>query len=177
VQVNASPVLLSNGFSWSARLAFTTNTAGLLFFVDSGNIQRRKIDAAGNLSGPPLTAFRPPKNNTALFYPSVAFTTVNSVRRGILLAVQSPFSETGKAELWAQPLDATGAPLGGPIKVDTTADNDTALSSQIVALPPAKNMTGFRFSGFYTVAQFTSPGQTFQSSGIVKLNLTIPPKK
>lgn len=177
VQVNASPVLLSSGFAWGARLAFTTNTAGLLFFVDSGNIQRRKIDAAGNLTGPPLTAFRPPKNNTKLFYPAVAFTTVNTLRRGILLGIENPFSDTGAANLWAQPLDATGAPLGAPIKVDTTATNDTALSNQIVALPPAKNTTGFRFSGFYTVAQFTSPGQTFQSSGIVKLNLTIPPKK
>jgi len=177
VQVNASPVLLTAGFAWGARLAFTTNTAGLLFFVDSNNMARRKIDAAGNLTGPPLPAFRPPKNNSALFYPSVAFTTVNSLRRGILLGIENPFSDTGAANLWAQPLDATGAPLGAPIKVDTTAANDTALSTQIVALPPAKNMTGFRFSGFYTVAQFTAPGQTFQSSGIVKLNLTIPPKK
>jgi hypothetical protein len=177
VQVNASPVLLSNNFAWSARLAFTTNTSGLLFFVDTNNLQRRKIDAAGNLTGAPLTAFRPPKNNTKLFFPSVAFTTVNSLRRGILLGVENPFSETGAANLWAQPLDATGAPLGAPMKVDTTASNDTALNTQFVALPPAKNTTGFRFSGFYIVAQFTSPGQTFQSSGIVKLNLTIPPKK
>jgi hypothetical protein len=177
VQVNPSPVLLSGGFAWGARIAFTTNTAGLLFFVDTNNIQRRKIDAAGNLTGAPITAFRPPKNNTKLFYPSVAFNTVNSLRRGILLAVENPFSETGVANLWAQPLDATGAALGAPIKVDSTASNDTALTTQIIALPPAKNMTGFRFSGFYTLAQFTSPGQTFQSSGIVKLNLTIPPKK
>lgn len=177
VQVNPSPVLLSSSFAWSARIAFTTNTAGLLFFVDTGNLQRRKIDAAGNLTGPPLTAFRPPKNNTKLFFPSVSFTTVNSLRRGILIGVENPFSETGAANIWAQPLDATGAPLGAPIKVDTTASNDTALNTQMVALPAAKNMTGFRFSGFYILAQFTSPGQTFQSSGIVKLNLTIPPKK
>jgi hypothetical protein len=176
-QVNASPILLSSGFSWGSRIAFTTNTAGLVFFVDTNNILRRKIDAAGNLSGSPLPGFRPPKNNTKLFYPAVAFTTVDSLRRGILLAVENPFSETGVANVWAQPLDATGAPLGAPMKVDTTATNDTALSSQIVALPAAKNLNGFRFSGFYTLAQFTSPGQTFQSAGIVKLNLTIPPKK
>jgi hypothetical protein len=177
VQVNPSPVLLSGSFSWGSRIAFATNTAGMLFYVDTNNIQRRKIDAAGNLTGPPLTAFRPPKNNTKLFYPAVAFTTVNSLRRGILLGLENPFSETGAANVWAQPLDATGAPLGAPMKVDTTASNDTALTAQIVALPPAKNMTGFRFAGFYTLAQFTSPGQTFQSAGIVKLNLTIPPKK
>lgn len=177
VQVNASPVLLSGNFAWSARIAFSTNTAGLLFFVDTNNIQRRKIDAAGNLTGPPLTAFRPPKNNTKLFFPSVAFTTENSLRRGILLGVENPFSESGAASIWAQPLDATGAPLGAPMKVDTTASNDTALNTQFVALPPAKNLKGFRFSGFYILAQFTTPGQTFQSSGIVKLNLTIPPKK
>ncbi|HEY7161177.1 MAG TPA: hypothetical protein VH815_07950, partial [Acidobacteriota bacterium] len=177
VQVNASPVILSNNFAWGSRIAFTTNTAGLLFFVDSNNIERRKIDAAGNLTGPPLTAFRPPKNNTKLLFPSVAFTTINNLRRGILLAVENPFSETGAAIMWAQPLDATGAPLGGPVKVDTTASNDTALNTQVVALPAAKNLNGFRFSQFYILAQFTAPGQTFQSSGIVKLNLTIPPKK
>lgn len=177
VQVNPSPVSLSGSFAWGARIVFTTNTAGLLYYVDTSNIQRRKIDAAGNLTGPPLTAFKPPKNNTQLFYPSVAFTTVNSLRRGILIAVENPFSESGAANLWAQPLDANGAALGAPMKVDTTASNDTALTTQIVALPAAKNLTGFRFSGFYTLAQFTSPGQTFQSSGIVKLNLTIPPKK
>jgi hypothetical protein len=177
VQVNSSPVILSNGFAWSGRIAFTTNTAGLLYFVDTNNIQRRKIDAAGKLTGPSLTAFRPPKNNTKLLYPAVAFTTINTLRRGILVAIENPFSETGAANVWAQPLDATGAPLGAPMKVDTTASNDTALNSQIVALPAAKNLNGFRFSGFYVLAQFTSPGQTFQSSGITKLNLTIPPKK
>jgi hypothetical protein len=177
VQVNASPVILSSAFSWGSRIAFTTDTAGLVFFVDANNILRRKIDAAGNLSGSPLPAFRPPKNNTKLFYPAVAFNTVDSLRRGILLAVENPFSETGVVNVWAQPLDATGAPLGSPMKVDTTASNDTALTTQIVALPAAKNLNGFRFSGFYTLAQFTSPGQTFQSAGIVKLNLTIPPKK
>ncbi len=176
-QVNPSPVILSNNFAWGARIAFTTNAAGLLYFVDSNNIERRKIDAAGNLTGSPLTAFRPPKNNSKLLFPSVAFTTVNNLRRGILLAVENPFSETGAANMWAQPLDATGAPLGGPVKVDTTASNDTALNTQVVALPAAKNLNGFRFSQFYILAQFTAPGQTFQSSGIVKLNLTIPPKK
>jgi hypothetical protein len=176
-QVNASPVILSSAFSWGSRIAFTTDTAGLVFFVDANNILRRKIDAAGNLSGSPLPAFRPPKNNTKLFYPAVAFNTVDSLRRGILLAVENPFSETGVVNVWAQPLDATGAPLGSPMKVDTTASNDTALTTQIVPLPAAKNLNGFRFSGFYTLAQFTSPGQTFQSAGIVKLNLTIPPKK
>ena len=176
-QVNASPVILSSGFSWGSRIAFASDTAGILFFVDSNNILRRKINAAGNLTGAPLPGFRPPKNNSKLFFPAVAFTTVNSLRRGILIAVENPFSETGLANVWAQPLDATGAPLGAPIKVDSTASNDTALTTQIVALPDAKNLDGFRFSGFYTLAQFTSPGQTFQSSGIVKLNLTIPPKK
>jgi hypothetical protein len=176
-QVNASPVMLSSGFSQAARIAFITNTTGNFYFVDSNNVQRRKIDAAGKLTGAPVPAFRPPKNGTQLYFPAVAFNVVDSLQRGILLAVENPFSETGAAILWAQPLDAKGAPLGSPVKVDTTASNDTAFTTQIVALPAAKNLTGFRFSVFYTLAQFTSPGQSFQSSGIVKLNLTIPPKK
>ncbi len=176
VQVNATPVLLSSEFAWGARIAFTTNTAGVLYFVDTNNIRRRKIDAAGKLSGASVTAFRPPKNNTKLFYPSVAFTMVDSLRRGILLAFENPFSASGAVNIWAQILDANGAPLGPSVKIDTTASNDTAFTSEMVALPAVQNLTGFRFAAFYTLAQFTSPGQSFQNSGIVKLNLTIPKK-
>lgn len=176
VQVNATPVLLSSEFAWSARIAFTTNTAGVLYFVDTNNIQRRKIDASGKLSGASATAFRPPRNNTKLFYPSVAFNEVDSVRRGILLAFENPFSASGAINIWAQILDTNGAPLGPPVKIDTTASNDTAFTSQMIAFPAVKNLTGFRFAAFYTLVQFTSPGQSFQNSGIVKLNLTIPKK-
>ena len=175
-QVNNSAVDLTGGTSGS-RIAFTTNSAGMLFFVDTANIRRRKIDAAGKLSGSVITAFRPPKNNTRLFYPSVAFNTVNSVRRGILLAVENPFSSTGAAILWAQTLDGNGAALGAPVRIDTTSATDTAFTTQLISLPAVANMTGFRFSALYTIVQFTSPGQTYQNSGLVKLNLTIPAQK
>jgi hypothetical protein len=176
-QINSTAVELSASFAWGSRIAFTTNSAGMLYFVDTANIRRRKIDAAGKLSGAVITAFKPPKNNTKLFYPSVAFNTVNSVRRGILLAVENPFSETGAAVLWAQPLDANGAALGAPVRVDTTAANDTAIVTQLISLPVVANMPGFRFSAIYTLAQFTTPGQSFQTSGLVKLNLTIPQQR
>ena len=176
-QVNSTAIDITGAFAWGSRIAFTTNTAGNLFFVDTANIRRRKIDAAGKLSGAVITAFRPPKNNTKLFYPSVAFNTVNTVRRGILLAIENPFSETGAATLWAQTLDANGAALGAPIRVDTTSATDTAITTQLITLPAVANMPGYRFSALYTIAQFTSPGQSFQTSGLVKLNLTIPAQK
>jgi hypothetical protein len=176
-QVNSAAVDLSGGFAWGSRIAFPTNTSGLLFFVDTSNIRKRKIDAAGKLTGAVITALKPPKNNTRLFYPSVAFNTVNSVRRGILLAVEGPFNESGAATLWAQTLDGNGAAIGAPVKVDTTGTADTAITSALVGLPAVPNMTGFRFSGFYTLAEFTTPGQSFTNSGLVKLNLTIPAQK
>jgi hypothetical protein len=176
-QVNSAAVDLSGGFAWGSKIAFPTNTIGLLFFVDTSNIRKRKIDAAGKLTGAVITALRPPKNNTRLFYPSVAFNTVNSLRRGILLAVEGPFSEAGAATLWAQTLDGNGAPIGAPVKVDTTGATDTAITSTLLGLPAVPNMTGFRFSGFYTLAEFTTPGQSFTNSGLVKLNLTIPAQK
>jgi hypothetical protein len=176
-QVNTAQIDITGGFAWGTRIVFLTNTAGMLYFVDTANIRRRKIDASGNLSGPLITAYRPPKNNTRLFFPAVAFSTVNSIRRGILLAIENPFSESGAATLWAQPLDANGAAFGAPVKVDTTASNDTAITTQIIPLPSLPNLPGYRFSALYTVAEFTTPGQNFQNSGLVKLNLTIPAKK
>jgi hypothetical protein len=176
-QVNSAPVDVTGAFAWGSRIAFITNTAGMLYYVDTSNIRRRKIDAAGKLTGALITAFRPPKNNTRLLYPSVAFSTINSVRRGVLLAIENPFSESGAAGLWVQPLDANGAALGAPVKVDTTASNETAITTQLVVLPPVQNLTGYRFSALYTAADFTTPGQSFQTSGLVKLNLTIPAKQ
>jgi hypothetical protein len=58
--------------------------------------------------------------------------------------------------------------------VDATTNTETAITLALVPLPNIGTLTGFRFANFYTLAAFKAPGQTFENSGIIKLNLTIP---
>lgn len=173
VKINNAPLQLNAGFAWGARMALFRDVPGFVFYTDSGNIKRRKIDLKGNLSGASVVAFKPPKNNTRLVYPSVSFSANSKGRRGILLATQDAFREAGEASTWAQVLNSDGLPLGPPVRVDLTSNTDTALSGTVSALPLKPTDILFRFVSFYTLAQFTAPGQTFTNSGIVKLNLNV----
>jgi hypothetical protein len=175
-RINSSVLQLSSEFSWGINLAFQSNGNGLVFFVDSLNLKRRKINKLGKLSGPAAAAFRVPKNNSKLFFPSIAFINGPSGFRGMLLAVESPFSETGAANVWAQVLSDVGLPIGNPVKLDTTISTETAVGTTMVGIPQPASTPGYRFAGFYTQAAFIPPGQTFQTSGILELNLnaTIP---
>ncbi len=169
--INANAIELSNQFFVDLRLAFQANGNGLVFFVDSSNLKKRKINNLGKLSGPASVAFRPPKNNSKLFFPSVAFSNGPSGIRGLLIAVEGPFSETGAAVIWAQFLNETGIALGVPIKLDTTISTETVRATALVGIPQPPNSATYRFAGFYVQAAFIAPGQTFQNSGILELNL------
>lgn len=173
VKVNNAAVQLGEGFAWGARLALFQDTPGFVFYVDSANVKRRKIDLQGKLSGSSIVAFKAPKNNTKLTYPSVAFSMNAKGRRGVLIATQDAFRETGGATMWAQVLDANAIPVGAPIRVELTSATDTALSGLVTPLPVKLTDTLFRFSAYYTLAQFKAPGQTYENSGIVKLNLNV----
>ena len=176
VKINNAPLQLTSGFVWGADLALFRDRPGFVFYTDSGNVKRRKIDLQGKLSGPGMVAFKPPKNNTKLVYPSVAFETNAKGTRGILIATQDAFRETGEASIWAQQLDLNCLPVGAPVRVDLTSVTNTALSSLLTPLPIKLTDSLFRFAAYYTLAEFKPPGQTFQNSGFVKLNinLTIP---
>lgn len=160
-------------FVWGLKLAFQSTGTGFLVFVDTSNMKRRKIDATGKLFGPAAIAFHSPKNNTKLFYPGLILTNGANGLRGLLLGVQDPFSSSGAATIWVQPLDANGLALGPAVKVDTTDSTNTAFGSQLQALPQPPTATTYRFIDLYALTQFTSPGQTFQASGINLLNLTV----
>lgn len=173
VKINNAVIQLTSGFAWGARMALFSNLPGFVFFSDSANVKKRKIDLQGKLSGAQTVAFKAPKNNTKMVYPSVAFATNSKGTRGLLLATQDAFRETGEASTWAQLLDANAAPIGAPVRVDVTSATDTALSGNLTALPLKATDTLFRFAGYYTLAQFKAPGQTYENSGIVKLNINV----
>lgn len=172
-KINNAPVQLTTGFTWGARLALFSSTPGFVFYADSANIKRRKIDLVGKLTGAPVVAFKAPKNNTRMAYPSVAFETNAKGTRGILIATQDAFRDTGEASLWAQILDANAIPIGAPVRLDLTSTTTTALSGIVTRLPVKATDTLFRFASFYALVQFTAPGQTYQNSGIVKLNVNV----
>lgn len=172
-KINNAPLQLTQGFAWGAKLALFDKLPGFVFFTDSANIKRRKIDLQGKLSGAQAVAFKAPKNNTRLVYPSVAFATNAKGTRGVLLATQDAFRDSGQATTWAQVLNSDGLPLGAPSKVDTTGTTDTAISGIMTPMTSKPKDTFFRFTSFYTLVAFTAPGQTFTNSGVVKLNLNV----
>lgn len=172
-KINNAPLQLTQGFTWGAKMALFNDVPGFVFFADSGNIKRRKIDLQGKLSGAQAVAFKAPKNNTRMVYPSVAFETNAKGTRGVLLATQDAFRESGQATIWAQVLNSDGLPIGAPLKVDTTSATDTAISGIVTPMTGKPKDTLFRFTSFYTLVAFTAPGQTFTNSGIVKLNLNV----
>lgn len=171
-KINANPVNVS-GFVWGLKFAFQSTGVGFVVFVDNGNTKRRTIDATGKLTGSSVAAFHSPKANTKLFYPTVVLTNGAAGVRGLLLAVQDPLSTSGLATVWVQAVDGNGLPLGAALKVDTTSATETAFGSQLVALPQAVTSTSYHFADFYALTQFTSPGQTYQASGINLLAITL----
>jgi hypothetical protein len=173
--INTKPVGLSPQFSWGVQLAFLEDGTGFVYFVDSPNIKRRKLSNLGRLTGPAVAALRKPKNFTKLFFPSFDIVNGPSGPRGILLAVEGPFSIGGAATIWVQFLNAKGLTVGAPIKVETTIATETAVGTALVAIPQPANSSTYKFAAFYVQAAFLGDG-TFQSSGILELNLdaTIP---
>lgn len=171
-KINTNPVTVS-GFVWGMKMAFQPTGTGFLVFVDNAIMKRRMLDSNGKLSSPSSPAFRSPKNNTKLFYTGLALSNGASGIRGLLIGTQNPFSESGQATLWVQPVDGNGLGLGPAVKVDTMSSTDTAFGSQLLALPQAVTSPTYRFVDFYALTQFTAPGQTFQLSGINLLNLIL----
>lgn len=171
-QINTTAIT-STGFVWGLKFAFQSTGIGFVVFVDSASMRRRKIDATGKLSGAAAPAFHSPKNNTKLFYPGLVMTNGANGVRGLLLGSQDPFNPSGAVTIWAQPLDPNGLPLGPSVKVDTTDSTNTAFGSQLQALPQLPTAITYRFIDLYALTQFTSPGQTFQASGINLLNITL----
>jgi len=171
-RINTS-ALNNAGFVWGMKLAFQSTGTGLVVYADTANVKRRKIDATGKLASPAATIFHPPKNNKQLLYPGLVFTNGAVGVRGLLLAIQDALSASGLATVWAQPLDQNGLPLGPPIKVDSLDSANTAFGTQLVALPQPPAATTYRFADIYTLTQFTSPGQTFQTSGLNLLNFSV----
>src|SRR5262245_42152158 len=143
----------------------------MVYYVDTANVKRRKLNNLGKLAGAPAVAFKSPKNNSKLVFPSISFVSGSGGVRGLLLAVENPFSETGAAILWAQFLNEAGLPLGNPLKLDTTIATETALATTVVGVPQPPTSEKYRFAAFYVQAVFVTPGQDFQNSGILELNL------
>lgn len=170
-RVNAKVLTLSAQFSWGLKLSFFTNGTGMIYFVDTANMKRRKLNTLGKLSGAAAVAFKPPKNNSKLFFPSLAFVSGPSGVRGLLLAVEGPFSASGAAVLWGQFLTEAGLPLGAPVRIETTIATETALATTLVGIPQPAASANYRFAAFYVQAAFTTPDQILQSSGILELNL------
>lgn len=170
-KVNPKVLTLSAQFSWGIKLAFFTNGTGMIYFVDTANMKRRKLNNLGKLAGAAAVAFKPPKNNSKLFFPSLAFVNGPSGIRGLLLAVEGAFNATGAAVLWGQFLTEVGLPLGAPVRIDTTIATETALATTLVGIPQPATSATYRFAAFYIQAAFIPPGQDFQSSGILELNL------
>lgn len=176
VKINTKPVFITPGFPWSARFGFQSTGAGYVIFVDAPNLKRRRLNADGSFATTPQLALRPPKNSTQLFFPALAVANGPSGSRGLMIAVENAFSASGNANVWAQELDQNGTGIGAPIRIDATSSTSTALRLVLFTLPPSTTIKDpYRYSGFYSVAAFQAPGQTFISSGLIQLNLTLHP--
>jgi hypothetical protein len=143
----------------------------MIYFVDTANVKRRKLNNLGKLTGAAAVAFKSPKNNSNLIFPALSFVNGTGGVRGLLLAVENPFSDTGAATLWGQFLNEAGLPLGDPLKLETTIATETALATTLVGVPQPPASTKYRFAAFYVQAVFVTPNQVFQNSGILELNL------
>src|SRR5207244_4278361 len=133
-KINTNPLTVA-GIVWGLKMAFQSNGTGMVVYTDNANVKRRKIYAKGKLSGAAVAAFHPPLNGKQLLYPNVVLANGATGLRGLVIAVQGPFSSGGLAITWAQPIDGNGLPLGSPIKIDTTASTNTALGTALLALP------------------------------------------
>lgn len=171
-KINTAPIIATQ-FVWGFKMAFQSTGVGFLVFVDNSNMKRRKIDATGKIASSGVVVFHPPKNNTKLFYPGLVLTNGANGVRGLLMGVQDPFSASGVATIWVQPIDANGLAIGPSVKVDTTDSVNTAFGSNLQSLPQPVTSTTYRFIDLYALTQFTSPNQTFQASGLNLLNLTV----
>ncbi len=172
-RINANVLALSANFSWGLEIAFQANGNGIVIFVDTPNIKRRKINTAGKLSGPATAAFKPPKNFSKLYFPSLAFANGPSGVRGILIALENVFSNTGAAVIWAQPLKEDGLPLGVPIKLDTTAATESAVATTLLGIPQAARVPWYKFTSFYVLGTFEGTDRTFVSANIIELNSNV----
>ena len=170
-KVNPKVLTLSGQFSWGLKLSFFTNGTGMIYFVDTANMKRRKLNNLGKLAGAAAVAFKPPKNNSKLFFPSLAFVNGPSGVRGCcwLSKVRSARPEP---PCFGDNFSLrSGLPLGAPVRIETTLATETALATTLVGIPQPATSATYKFAAFYVQAAFIPPGQDFQSSGILELNL------
>lgn len=161
-KLTQKPIDPSGAYQDQSEGAFIAlhDNSGAVYFSDSTTIQRRSLNVQGKLTGPTVAAFNAPLNTTYLGDPRVVYSTGQFGTRGLLLATHIDWSLPTN-DMWGQPLDSNGLPVGTPTKLLSEA----GLSGGLTVLPQKTNCA------FLWLSRFSNS----KGSGIWRLFLSFVP--